>query len=53
MADGEALLELLVCPACRGELLRVERGLRCPRCRLVYPVIEGIPRMVPEEAERD
>lgn len=53
MAERDPLLALLVCPQCRGELVRVERGLRCPGCRLIFPVIDGVPRMVPEEAERE
>ena len=27
-----------------------DSGLACQRCRLVYPVTEGIPRLLPEEA---
>lgn len=41
----------LVCPRCRGELQDAPRGLLCPPCRRLYPVIDGIPRMVPEEDE--
>jgi len=48
----ERLLILLVCPACRGALERSEAALSCPACALRYPVRDGIPRMVPEEAER-
>ena len=43
---------LLVCPQCRGELLGEPRGLVCPPCRRLYPIIDGIPRMAPEEAIR-
>ncbi|MCB9794170.1 MAG: Trm112 family protein [Alphaproteobacteria bacterium] len=43
---------LLVCPLCRGELEDTARGLRCAPCRRLYPVIEGVPRMAPEEALR-
>jgi len=47
------LLEILVCPRCRGGLTAAEDGssLDCPACRLRYPVRDGIPIMLPEEAE--
>lgn len=28
-----------------------DAGLTCQRCRLVYPITEGIPRLLPEEAK--
>lgn len=43
---------LLVCPKCRGELTTQPRQLTCPSCRIVFPVVDGIPRMVPEEWTR-
>ncbi len=46
------LLEILVCPVCKGPLsfkpAQVE--LVCPACRLAYPVRDGIPVMLEEEA---
>lgn len=47
------LLEILACPKCKGDLdLNQEKeGLVCPACRLLYPVREGIPVMLIEEAE--
>ena len=51
------LRALLVCPACRGELrerLDASRegpdALRCPQCMLDYPVVQGVPYLVPELA---
>ena len=46
------LLEMLACPACRGEirLLEQEKGLECGRCGRVYPVRDGIPIMLVDEA---
>jgi len=46
------LLEILVCPACRGDIQTVEdeSGLRCLRCGRVYPVRNGIPVMLVDEA---
>ena len=51
MPDLDAELRaLLVCPVCRGELVDVPRGLLCPVDELVFPVLEGLPVMLPEEA---
>ena len=46
------LLEILICPACRGELSPVEEdaGLECISCGRVYPIRDGIPVMLVEEA---
>lgn len=54
MALSEELLAMLVCPRCKGDLLLDpgETGLVCPACRLRYPVREGIPVMLEEEAEK-
>lgn len=48
----EKLLQLLACPKCRGELalLPAGDGLSCAGCGVVYPVREGIPVMLVEEA---
>lgn len=46
------LLSLLACPLCHGPLegaaARLE--LRCGRCRVAFPVVEGIPDLLPESA---
>jgi len=46
------LLALLVCPRCKGEIEPAPQGefLLCPACRLNYPVVDGIPVMLVEEA---
>ncbi len=48
------LLELLVCPLCKGPLRAVGGSnateLVCRPDRLAYPVRDGIPVMLPEEA---
>jgi uncharacterized protein len=48
------LLELLVCPLCKGPLLykRAPAELICKPCRLGYPVQDGIPVMLEEEARK-
>jgi len=40
---------LAACPACRGALVDDE-ALRCAACRRVFPIIDGVPRFVPDEA---
>ncbi|MEO8106302.1 MAG: Trm112 family protein [Actinomycetes bacterium] len=51
------LLEIIVCPACRSELAAVPdatraQTLRCvgKECGLTYPVRDGIPVLLVEEA---
>ena len=48
------LLEILVCPKCKGELeYRTEptEELVCRACKLIYAVEEGIPIMLIDEAK--
>ena len=49
---SERLRGLLVCPGCRGELSDHASGLACRACDCLYPVVDGIPRLVPEESKR-
>jgi len=55
MALDEKLLEILACPQCKGELIhQIEKdkeALTCPKCRLKYPVRDGIPIMIVDEAQ--
>ncbi|MGL5632729.1 MAG: Trm112 family protein [Azovibrio sp.] len=46
------LLDILVCPVCKGELLykKAEQELVCKPCRLAFPIRDGIPVMLEEEA---
>lgn len=48
------LLEILVCPLCKGPLVyrKAEQELICKPCRLAYPVKENIPVMLEEDARR-
>ena len=48
--DAE-FLEILACPACKGELvLRGEDRLYCAACRRSYPVRDEIPILLLDEA---
>ena len=54
MALNKELLDILVCPECKGdlELTQEEDGLICRACALVYPIRDEIPVMLVEEAVR-
>lgn len=53
MAIAQDLLDILVCPQCRGELRLnpAQDGLICDPCRLVYEIRDDIPIMLVEEAK--
>ncbi|WED42123.1 Trm112 family protein [Legionella cardiaca] len=44
------LLEILVCPLCKGKLIFKENELICAFDRLAYPIRDGIPIMLEQEA---
>ena len=52
MAISEDLLEILACPACKAkvELKPDGSGLKCVKCRRVYPIRDDIPVMLVDEA---
>jgi len=45
------LLELLACPVCKTPVELREGRLVCVRCGRRYPIRDGIPVMLVEEAE--
>lgn len=53
MVDAE-LLKVLACPGCKGPLEHDagRNTLDCKQCRLLFPVDDGVPIMLVEEAER-
>lgn len=52
MPVDPALLEILVCPACKTPVVPVHdgAGLKCGTCRRVFPVRDDIPVMLVDEA---
>lgn len=54
MALSEDLLQILVCPACKGDLDYDREGARltCPRCKLRFRIEDDIPVMLLDEAEK-
>ncbi|MFO7813072.1 MAG: Trm112 family protein [Pelovirga sp.] len=54
MTVAESLLEILVCPLCKKQVDQVETGsyLECGACQLRFPVLNDIPVMLVDEAEK-
>lgn len=48
----EKLLEILACPECKTGVVQEKDRLVCKTCGRRYPVRDGIPVMLVEEAER-
>ncbi|MFH2006365.1 MAG: Trm112 family protein [bacterium] len=54
MTVDPKLVEILACPQCKGELEYREsshEGFACHGCELFFPVQDGIPNFLIEEAE--
>lgn len=47
---SEKLLEILACPACKGNVIYEKETLRCEECKRIYPVKNDIPVMLIEES---
>ena len=52
MPLSKTLLEILACPQCKGPVVPNENedALHCQACKLAYPVRDGIPVMLADEA---
>ena len=50
MIDKE-LLEILACPACKAGVELKDEKILCTKCKRKYPIRDGIPVMLIEEAE--
>ena len=50
MAVRKELLDILICPVCKGELTLKEdqSGLKCNECKRVYPIRDDLPIMMEE-----
>lgn len=53
MTLDRRLLDILVCPKCKGGIDCCQEGTRliCRACKLAYPIRDDIPIMLQEEAE--
>ena len=54
MALSQKLLSMLVCPQCKGKLnyKESESHLICHECNLAYKIVDNIPVMLVDEAEK-
>lgn len=50
MIDKE-LLDIMACPECKAEVELKEEKIVCTGCGRKYPIKDGIPIMLVEEAE--
>lgn len=50
MTIDKKLLEILACPKCKGRLELRDEYLICQPCGLRYPIRDGIPVLLVEEA---
>jgi uncharacterized protein len=46
-----SILEQLACPACLGDLRVAQDRLVCTGCGRGYPIVDGIPVLIAEQAE--
>lgn len=55
MSMDPAFLELLACPACKSPVKENHDQIVCQnkQCGLKYPIRDGIPVMLVEEASKD
>ncbi len=53
MPLNKQLLEILICPKCRGKVRFDEKqnGIICDHCKLLYEIKDDIPVMLVEEAK--
>lgn len=53
MSLNQDILDILACPKCAGDLELQEdaSGLVCYQCKLVYPIKDGIPVLLLEDAK--
>ncbi|KXA92538.1 hypothetical protein AKJ64_02880 [candidate division MSBL1 archaeon SCGC-AAA259E17] len=45
----EDLLEILACPYCKESVELKDEKLVCPECGREFPIVDGIPQMLPDE----
>ncbi|MBI1928526.1 hypothetical protein HYR99_30320 [Candidatus Poribacteria bacterium] len=48
----KTLREIVVCPLRKGRVEREKVQIRCGRCNVVYPIIDGIPRLLPPRSNK-
>lgn len=53
LGDVQDMMDILACPKCKGDVKfnKDENKIVCHDCRLKFPVDDGIPNMLLEDAE--
>ena len=51
MVDKQ-LLDILACPACKGDVKQEGEKIVCLSCGRKYPIKDGIPIMLVDQAEK-
>ncbi len=46
------LLDILACPICKGDVVESDEKIKCVKCGSLFPIRDGIPVMIVEEAQR-
>lgn len=41
----KSLMEIVVCPKCKDDVIWADQNILCKNCEKSYPIIDGIPRM--------
>lgn len=49
---SKELLKVLACPKCKGPVKYEKNSIVCKKCRLRFNVIDDIPDMLLEDAEK-
>jgi len=49
----QELLSILACPACKAQVSLENEKIICRGCGLIYPIKEGVPIMLIEEAKKN
>ncbi|MFO8052761.1 MAG: Trm112 family protein [Candidatus Omnitrophota bacterium] len=47
------LLKILACPVCKADIKLDKEKIVCQKCGRIYPIKDGIPIMLEEEAKID
>lgn len=47
-----SIIEIVVCPKCRGKLTASVESLTCAQCNLEYPIRNGIPVLLIDAATK-
>lgn len=43
------LVKILACPHCKGNVKKESKSIVCEECGREYPIVDGIPHMLPDE----